>query len=64
VPYLSIEERHKKILAEFFGFQTSITAAESHFGAPREQSQVDIGNLEQYFRITSAADVTSSDSAY
>jgi general secretion pathway protein E len=31
-PYLSTRTDIKKILAEFFGFQRSITAAESQFG--------------------------------
>ncbi len=50
----------QKILAEFFGFQRSITAAESHFSAPNVGG-VDIGNLEQYVRLASTKEITSSD---
>jgi general secretion pathway protein E len=42
---------------EFFGFQSSITAAENHMAGP----VVDLGNLEQYVRISSAKEITSSD---
>lgn len=50
----------QKILAEFFGFQRSITAAESHFSSP-SVGGVDIGNLEQYVRLSSTKEITSSD---
>ncbi|WP_457572806.1 GspE/PulE family protein [Desulfolithobacter sp.] len=61
-PFLSTRSDIKKILAEFFGFQRSITAAETQFGAGVGGSQtVDIGNLEQYVRLTSAQELTSTD---
>ena len=60
-PYLSTRTDIRKILAEFFGFQRSITAAESQFGTRASGSTVDIGNLEQYVKLTSAHDVSSSD---
>jgi len=56
-PYLSTKSDIRKILAEFFGFQTSITAAESHLGGPA----VDLGNLEQYVHIASSDELASSD---
>jgi len=59
--YLSTRKDIQKILAEFFGFQRSITAAESQFGTRASDSTVDIGNLEQYVKLTSAQDVSSSD---
>ncbi len=60
-PYLSTRSDIKKILAEFFGFQRSISAAETQFGSGGEASTVDIGNLEQYVRLSSARELTSTD---
>jgi general secretion pathway protein E len=56
-PYLSTKSNINKIQAEFFGFQTSITAAESSLAAPT----VDIENLEQYVQISSAKELLSTD---
>jgi general secretion pathway protein E len=56
-PYLSTKSDIGRMLAEFFGFQTSITAAENHMAGPL----VDLGNLEQYVHISSAKEITSSD---
>lgn len=56
-PYLSTKSDIKRILAEFFGFQSSISAAETHLAGPT----VDLGNLEQYVRLTSANELSSSD---
>ncbi len=55
--YLSTKSDIARMLAEFFGFQTSITAAENHMAGPL----VDLGNLEQYVKISSAKEITSSD---
>jgi general secretion pathway protein E len=60
-PYLSTRTDIKKILAEFFGFQRSITAAESQFGGSGLSTTVDIGNLEQYVRLSSAKELSSTD---
>ncbi|MBM9538393.1 GspE/PulE family protein [Desulfobulbus alkaliphilus] len=60
-PYLSTRTDIRKILAEFFGFQHSITAAETQFGATGTASTVDIGNLEQYVRLASSKELSSSD---
>lgn len=60
-PYLSTRSDIKKILAEFFGFQRSISAAETQFGGSREGVTIDIGNLEQYVRLSSAKDLASTD---
>jgi general secretion pathway protein E len=47
-----------KIINEFFGFKTSIVAAQDQFGgAP----VVDLGNLEQYVRLRSADELPSND---
>jgi len=46
-----------KVLDEFFGFKRSITAAENEFSG----TTVDIGNLEQYVRLTSADELPSND---
>ena len=56
-PYLSTKSDIRKMLAEFFGFQSSITAAETHLARP----MVDLGNLEQYVRISSTEEAASSD---
>ena len=60
-PYLSTRTDIKKILAEFFGFQRSITAAETQFGTNGTSSTIDIGNLEQYVRLASTKELSSSD---
>lgn len=60
-PHLSTRTDIKKILAEFFGFQRSITAAESHFGVSTAATTVDIGNLEQYVRLASTKELSSTD---
>lgn len=60
-PYITPKTDIKKILSEFFGFQHSISAAESQFGAPGVGGSVDIGNLEQFVRISSSKEISSSD---
>ncbi len=59
-PYIATKSEIKRILAEFFGFQTSISAAEDQMGMSQSGTSVDIGNLERYVKI-SAKDITSSD---
>lgn len=59
--HLATKSEIKKIVSEFFGFQSSISAAETQFGAPIGTGSVDIGNLEQYVKITTAKGITSSD---
>jgi general secretion pathway protein E len=58
--YISTKAEIKRILGEFFGFQSSISAAEDQFGTSSGASSVDIGNLERYVKI-SAKGLTSSD---
>ncbi|MFH2122901.1 MAG: ATPase, T2SS/T4P/T4SS family [Pseudomonadota bacterium] len=60
-PYLATKSDIRKIQAEFFGFQKSIRAAESQFAGPGIGSSVDIGNLEQFVKISSAKEISSSD---
>ena len=60
-PYLSTKADIKKILAEFFGFQRSITAAESQFNTTGGVASVDIGNLEQYVRLSTSKELSSTD---
>jgi general secretion pathway protein E len=60
-PYITPKSDIKKILSEFFGFQHSISAAESQFGAPGVGGSVDIGNLEQFVKISSTKEISSSD---
>ena len=56
-PFISTRSEIRRMLAEFFGFQKSISAAEVHMTRPT----VDLGNLEQYVRISSAKEIASSD---
>ena len=56
-PYLSTRTDIRRMLAEFFGFQSSISAAENHLAKPL----VDLGNLEQYVRIDRSGEINSSD---
>ncbi len=60
-PYIAPKSDIKKILADFFGFQHSISAAESQFGGAGLGSSVDIGNLEQFVKISSSKEISSSD---
>lgn len=60
--FLATKQDIKQILAEFFGFQHSISAAESQFGAADSgASSVDIGNLEQYVRLSTTQELSSTD---
>jgi general secretion pathway protein E len=58
--WLSTRSDIKKILSEFFGFQQSITAAESQFSNTGSAATVDIGNLEQYVKLSSS-ELSSTD---
>jgi general secretion pathway protein E len=60
-PYLAPKTDIKKILSEFFGFQRSISAAEDQFAGPGVGGSVDIGNLEQFVKVSSAKEISSSD---
>ncbi len=60
-PWLSTRSDIRKILSEFFGFQQSITAAEQEFGRPGSGPSVDIGNLEQYVKLSSNTELSSTD---
>jgi general secretion pathway protein E len=61
-PYISTKSEIKRIIAEFFGFQRSISAAEDQFGiAAGASSSIDIGNLERYVKISATKEITSSD---
>ena len=56
-PFISTRSDIRRMLAEFFGFQKSISAAETHMAGPG----VDLGNLEQYVKISSSKEIASSD---
>ena len=58
--YVATKTDIKRILGEFFGFQSSISAAEDQIGSLTGSSSVDIGNLERYVKITTKG-ITSSD---
>ncbi len=60
-PYLATRSDIKKIIAEFFGFQHSISVAESQFSNDKTRTTVDIGNLEQFVRLSSAKELSSTD---
>ncbi|PID76827.1 MAG: type II secretion system protein E [Deltaproteobacteria bacterium] len=59
-PCIATKSDIQKILSEFFGFQRSISAAEDQFTAPGTDG-IDIGNLEQFVRLSAAKEITSSD---
>ncbi len=46
-----------KIIEEFFGFKSSIVAAETQLGQP----SVDLGNLEQYTHLKSITEIQATD---
>jgi general secretion pathway protein E len=56
-PHLATKTEISRILAEFFGFQSSISAAEVYLAGP----SVDISNLEQLVKIGTAREISSSD---
>jgi len=61
-PHIATKSDIVRIIAEFFGFQKSIRAAEDQFTvAPGGTSSIDIGNLERYVKISSSKEITSSD---
>jgi general secretion pathway protein E len=55
--YVSPQREIIKVLREFFGFRSTIKAAESQLRQP----EIDLGNLEQYERIKSPAEIPSTD---
>ncbi|MDP3480435.1 MAG: GspE/PulE family protein [Desulfoprunum sp.] len=60
-PYITTKSDIKRILAEFFGFQRSISAAEDQFGGVAGSGSIDIGNLERYVKIAASKEITPSD---
>ncbi|MFU8819684.1 MAG: GspE/PulE family protein [Desulfurivibrio sp.] len=56
-PHLATRSDILRMLQEFFGFQTSISAAEDHLAGPG----VDLGNLEQYVRVSGSEEAASTD---
>jgi len=60
-PSLTTKSDIQRIQADFFGFQKSIKAAESQFSGPGIGSSVDIGNLEQFVKLSPAKEISSSD---
>lgn len=57
IPVVSTKKDILKFINEFFGFQRSIAAAENEF----IESSVDLGNLEQYVRLSSMDDLPAND---
>lgn len=61
-PHIATRSDIQRIIAEFFGFQKSISAAEDQFTVTSgTSSSIDIGNLERYVKIASSKEITSSD---
>ena len=60
-PCIATKTDIRRILAEFFGFQSSISAAESQYGDKSDSLSLDIGNLERFVKISSLGEITSSD---
>jgi len=56
-PVVSSKTDIIRLINEFFGFKRSIAAAENQFAGP----PVDLGNLEQYVRLTSTEELPSND---
>ena len=56
-PVVSPKNDIVKLINEFFGFKRSIAAAENQVAGP----SVDLGNLEQYVRLTSGDELPSND---
>ncbi len=56
-PVVSTKADILKIIAEFYGFKSSIVAAEKELDAPL----VDLGNLEQYMKLRSGQEIESTD---
>ncbi|RLB42949.1 MAG: type II/IV secretion system protein [Deltaproteobacteria bacterium] len=56
-PVVSTKSDVLRIIEEFYGFKRSIAAAEHQFAG----SPVDLGNLEQFVRLTPAGEVASND---
>lgn len=61
-PVIATRTDIERIIYEFFGFQKSISAAEDQFTiGGLAGGGLDIGNLEQYVKLSSAQEITSSD---
>ncbi len=56
-PHLATKSEITRVLSEFYGFQSSISAAEVHLAGPG----VDISNLEQLVKIGTAREISASD---
>jgi len=56
-PVVSSRADIVRLLDEFYGFKRSVSAAENEFSG----SSIDLGNLEQYVRLTSAEELPSND---
>ena len=60
-PHITTKSDIRRILAESFGFQKSISAAEDQFALSQNDMAVEIGNLERYVKISSDKEISSSD---
>ncbi|MDY6862821.1 MAG: ATPase, T2SS/T4P/T4SS family, partial [Thermodesulfobacteriota bacterium] len=57
IPYLSSKSDILKIINEFYGFKTSVVAAEKELVSPL----TDLSNLEQKFEVSSVQELATSD---
>jgi general secretion pathway protein E len=57
VAYISTRTEIEKLIQEFFGFKSSIAAADTKLARP----PIDLGNLEQYMRLRASAEIESTD---
>jgi general secretion pathway protein E len=55
-PVLSARSDILKIITEFFGFKSSVTAAEKEL-----EPQIDLGNLEQYVKLKTGEELEATD---
>ncbi|MBF0497414.1 MAG: type II/IV secretion system protein [Deltaproteobacteria bacterium] len=56
-PVMASKSDIEKLISEFYDFQSSIKAAESKISSV----SIDLGNLEQYVKLSSISEITSSD---
>ncbi len=56
-PHIGTRSDIEKLIQEFFGFKSSIAAADTKLARP----PIDLGNLEQYMRLKASAEIESTD---
>jgi general secretion pathway protein E len=57
VPHVGTRSEIEKLIQEFFGFKSSIAAADTKLARP----PIDLGNLEQFMKLKASAEIESTD---